>query len=85
MLLEVNLMGDFLMEIFASRNLFGFSMAVLGSTKRPTNVNKLDVTALKHIMTPLFVTLEMFALVVPYLFTFLFVTIMTDQDISLIK
>ena len=43
-------------------------MSVLGSTIRPTTFNKLTVIALQHITTPSFVTLDMFDLVVPYLF-----------------
>ena len=61
------------MEIYDSREPFGFSIAVIGSTIRPTSVNKLAVIALQHIMTPSFVTLDMFALVVPYLFPVWFV------------
>ena len=41
-------------------------MDVLGSTRRPTIVNKLSVTTFKLITTPLFVTLDMFATVVQY-------------------
>ena len=39
-------MGSLLMEIQASREPFGFVMDVLGSTRRPTTVNKLEVTVL---------------------------------------
>ena len=56
------------MEIYASRYPFGFAMAVIGSTRRPTTVNKLAVLTLKCITTPLFTTLDMFSLVVTYLF-----------------
>ena len=45
-------------------------MDVLGSTRRPTTANKLTVIVLQRIMTPLFVTLDMFALVVTYFFLF---------------
>ena len=31
---------------------FGFEMAVIGSTRRPTTINNLDVTDLQRIMTP---------------------------------
>ena len=61
-----------------SRELFGFAMTVLGSTIRPATVNKLDVTALKGITNTSFVTLDIFSLVVPYLFYVLFLTMMTD-------
>ena len=56
------------MERDASREPFGFAMAMLGSTRKSNTVNKLAVTALQRIMTPSFVTLYMFALAVPYLF-----------------
>ena len=56
------------MERDASIGTFGFAMDALGSTRRPTNVNKLDVTALQRILTPSFITVDMFALVVLYLF-----------------
>ena len=45
-LLEATERVGCLMEIDASRELIGFEMAVLGSTRRPTTVNKLAVTAL---------------------------------------
>ena len=56
------------MERDASREPFGFSMTVIVPKIIPTTVNDLAVTALQCIMTPSFVTLDMFALVVPYLF-----------------
>ena len=36
------------------------SRSVLGSARRPTIVNNLAVTALKRIMNPLFVTIDVF-------------------------
>ena len=54
------------MERDASIEPFGFEMYVLGSTRRPTTINKLVVTALQRIMTTSFINLGMFALVVPY-------------------
>ena len=66
------------MKIDASIELFCFAMYVIGSTRRPTTVNKLDVIALQCITTPLFFFFDMFALVVPYLFAFWFITTMTD-------
>ena len=48
-------------------------MAVLGSIRRPTTVKILAVTALQRILTPSFITFDIFALVVPYLFTVCFV------------
>ena len=65
------------MEKYSSREAFGFAMDVIGSTIRPTTVNKLAVIFLEHITTPSFVSLDMFALVVTYLFSVLFVTRMT--------
>ena len=46
-------------------------MDVLGPTIRPITVNKLDVTALQQILTPLFITVDMFSLVVPFFFLFI--------------
>ena len=54
---------------YSSREPFGLAMNVLGSTIIPTTVKKLAIIALKQIMTPSFVTLDMFALSVPILFT----------------
>ena len=67
-LLEVTVQGGGLMERYALIEAFGFAMGVLGSTRRPTTVNKLDVIVLQRIMTPSFVSLDMFALVVPIFF-----------------
>ena len=57
------------MEGDASREIFGFAMAVLSSTIRLTTVHTLVGTALQLILTPSFVTADIFALVVPYLFS----------------
>ena len=51
-----------------SREHIGFSMAILGSIIISTTVIKLAVTALQQILTPLFIIVDIFALVVPYLF-----------------
>ena len=48
-------------------------MAVLGSTIIPTTVNKLDLNYLQLVLIPSFVVFDMFALVVPYLFSVLLV------------
>ena len=56
------------MERDSSREAFGFARGVIGSTRRRTTVNNLAVIVLQRIMTPLFVSLTMFALFVPYLF-----------------
>ena len=48
-----------------------FLMAVLlGSRIGPTTVNKSSVTSFQRILTPLFITIDMFALVVPYFLVF---------------
>ena len=56
------------MESDAPIEIFGFLMDILYSIIRPTTVNKLAVTALQHIMTPLFTTLDIFSLIVPDIF-----------------
>ena len=57
------------MEGDTSREPFGFAMAVLGSTIMPTTVNSWLVTAVKLVLTPLFITVDIFALVVPLTFS----------------
>ena len=59
-LLEVTVQGSCLMEIDAFIEAFGFSRDVIGSTRRFTIVDKFVVIVLKRIMTPLFVSLDMF-------------------------
>ena len=59
-LLEVTVQGSCLMEIDVSREAFGFATDVIGSTRRCTIVNKFIVIFLKYIMTPSFVSLDMF-------------------------
>ena len=65
------------MERDYSREAFGFAMDVLGSTRRPNIFNKLAVIFFQYIMNILFVSLDMFAIVVPYMFTLRFVIIIT--------
>ena len=48
------------MEIDASIQAFGFTRDVIGSTIRCTIVDKFVVIVLKRIMTPSFVSLDMF-------------------------
>ena len=67
-LVEVTIKGDCLTERDESREAFGFAKDVIGSTRRPTLVNKLAVIVLKCIMNPSLISLDMLALVVPYLF-----------------
>ena len=67
-LTEVTFQGFCLMERDSSLGDFGFEIDVIGSTIRPTIVNKLAVIVLQHIMTPSFISLDMFDIVVPYLF-----------------
>ena len=59
-LLEVNFQGILLMEIYASREDFGFARDVIGSTRRCNIVYKFAVIVLKRIMNPSFVSLDMF-------------------------
>ena len=73
------------MESYASIVPFSFAMAVIGSTSRPTTVNKLAVTDLQRITTSLFVALDMFALVFPYFFAVWLVEIMTDTPSNLFQ
>ena len=54
-------------------NPFYFAMAVLSSTRRSTTVNAWIVTALKLFLTPSFITVDIFVLVVPYFFAACFV------------
>ena len=63
-------MGGYRMERDTSIKPFSFTMCVLGSKIRCTTVKKLAVTALKFIMTLLFVNLDMFAYVITYIFLF---------------
>ena len=59
-LVEFTVQGSYLMEKYASREAFGFARDVIGSTRGYTIVNKFIVIFLKCIMTPLFVSLDMF-------------------------
>ena len=59
-LVEVTVQGSCLMEKYASREAFGFARDVIGSTRGCTIVNKFIVIVLKCIMTPSFVSLDMF-------------------------
>ena len=70
LIIYVTLIEGCLIEKDTPIEQFGFLMAVLGSTSRPTTVNKLVVIDLQRIFTPLFITIDMFDLYVPYLFAF---------------
>ena len=59
-LLEVTVQVGCPMERYASRKALGFARDVISSPIRFTIVNKLDVIVLQCIMTPLFVSLDMF-------------------------
>ena len=59
-LVEVTVHGICLMEIDASREAFGFARDVIGSTRGCTIVNKFIVIFSNCIMTPLFVSPDMF-------------------------
>ena len=59
-LLEVTVKGSCITEIYASREDFGCARYVIGSTRMCTNVEKFIVIVCKRIMTPSFVSLDMF-------------------------
>ena len=69
-LLEVTDKEVILMDIYSSRESFGFARDAIGSTRRRTIFNKLAVIVLQKQMTSLFVSLDMFSPVVPFLFYF---------------
>ena len=56
-----------------SREPFVFVVSVIGSKNIPTTEKILAVTDLQSILTPLFVTVDIFYLVVTYLFSIWFV------------
>ena len=57
------------MERYNSIWLLGFSMDVIGSTLGTNDVKTLAMTALQLILAPSLITVDILALVVPYLFT----------------
>ena len=59
-LLEVTVQVSCLMEIDASGEAFGFARNVIGSTRRCTIADKFVVINLKRILTPSFVSFDMF-------------------------
>ena len=59
-LLEVTVHGSCLMEKYASKEAFDFARDVIGSTRGCTIVKKFIIIVLKCIMTPSFVFLDMF-------------------------
>ena len=59
-LLEVTVQEGYLMERYASIEVFRVSRGVIGSTTRRTIVNNLAVIVLQLIMTPSFIFLDMF-------------------------
>ena len=74
-LLEIIFKYGYLMEGYASIEPFYFTMDVPSSTIRPTTVNTWVVTFLQLILTPSFITVDIFGLVVKYLFFVLFVPV----------
>ena len=54
------------MEVDASIQTFDSEMPVPSSTRRSTTVKKWVVTDLQQILTPSFITVDIFALVIPY-------------------
>ena len=61
-LLEVTVQGSRLMEIYASIEAFGLAGDVIGPKGRCTIVDKFAVIVLKRIKTPLFVSIDIFAI-----------------------
>ena len=59
-LVKVTVKGSCLMKKYASREAFGFARDVIGSKRGCTIVNKFLIIFLKCIMTPSFVSLDMF-------------------------
>ena len=59
-LLKITVQGSCIMEIDSFIKAFGFAMDVVGSTRRCTIVDKFVVIVLKRMMTPSFVSLDMF-------------------------
>ena len=57
------------MERDSTREAFGVARYLIGAKRRLTIVKKLALIVLQRIMTPLFVSLDMFALVITYLFS----------------
>ena len=72
-LLEVTVLEGCLLGGDSSRESFCFAMSVLSSTRRTTTVKFLAMTAFQCILIPLFIIVDTFALVVPYLFSVRFV------------
>ena len=70
-MIEVTIMGGLPMERDASREPFGFAMAVLlGSTRGPTSVNKFALNALQCILTLSFIDVDVFSILFLYVFSF---------------
>ena len=68
-LIEVTVKYGYIMVGDDSGEPFVFVVSVIGSKNIPTTEKNLAVTDLQSILTPLFVTVDIFALVVPYLFS----------------
>ena len=58
--LKVTVKGTLLMELYAYIEAFGFARDVISSTRRCTIVDTFVLIVLKCIMTPSFVSLDMF-------------------------
>ena len=69
-LLDVTVIEGYIMEGYTSRKPFVFAMAVCSLTRSPNDVNTWGVTALKQILTLLFITIGIFALVVPFIYSY---------------
>ena len=64
-MLEVTVTEGYIMDVYDSIEPFYFSMTVTSSAITPNTVNTWVVTALKWISTPSFITVDIFAVVVP--------------------
>ena len=64
-MLEVTVTEGYIMDVYDSIEPFYFSMTVTSSAITPNTVNIWVGTALKWISTPLFITVDIFAVVVP--------------------
>ena len=66
--LEVTAIEGELIEGYVSIEPFGFTIYVLVSSKRDYTIKNLVLIALQHILNTSFITIELFALVVPFYF-----------------
>ena len=87
-MLDFYVIEGYLIKFDASRELFGSEISAPSSTRRPTSVSTWLMTGLQQMLTPLFITIDMFSLVVQYYFDVFFcssITMMTSYDSILIQ